>query len=478
MTIYVPEAYEKLFDETVEAKKHVSLTGRSSGKTEAFARKIFQMCDTYKMSAIVIRDKTTYLKSTIWRTMKRVAKDIGIDNEYRFPESLPLRIVHKSGKWTIDLFGIEDDSQKLKGYESDGKDIIACWFEEFGNIGTQDKISDVEETIARSMHPDAVWLYSGNPPPEANSWPRVWVESIRNLSNYVVYDTTFADIWHMLSEQNRDKIQEMYITNREKWEHVYLGTPLTKDGLVYGNFVEEKHTISLNQKLDGMIVAWSIGVDVAIDRDKTAGVLSLKLDNGRIITRSALVHDPKKDGIKLTIHQQADLLAKWYREIMRGIIIGGEKTDISTLPHKVVVDTQDFGLAIELKQRGVPTIKVKNKNILRDIERGKTLFNCNRMYIVKERSQPLIAELESILWQRQAKTLNLKVDNYGTVTKQQYVVGEDDLENAWRYGHSWLMSGEYATIVLPPMIEYDEIKEIDIMNLSRKYTGRGVVYNV
>ena len=152
--------------------------------------------------------------------------------------------------------------------------------------------------------------------------------------------------------------------------------------------------------------------------------------------------------------------------------------NISLLPHRVVVDTQDFGMVEELVQRGVPAIKVDHKNIIKDIERGKTLINCNRLYIVKEKCRPLICELSSILWRNQVKTLNLRVENYGSVTKQQYVLGEDDVENAWRYGHSWLLMGDYQTIVLPPLKEYDEIKQINVLALSDYFSSKGVVRNV
>ena len=87
-------------------------------------------------------------------------------------------------------------------------------------------------------------------------------------------------------------------------------------------------------------------------------------------------------------------------------------------------------------------------------------------------------ELESILWRNSVKIMNLRVENYGAVTKQQWVIGEDDVENAWRYGHSWLLAGDYQTFVLPPLKEYDEIKEINIMKLSDAYTSKGVVRNV
>lgn len=479
MEICVSRCYEDLFNSKCSAKRFVGLTGRSSGKTEAFARKVYQMCDVYHKSAIIIRDKTTYLESTIWRTMKRVAKDIGVYDEYYFPKSQPLKIKHKSGKFTIDLYGIEDDSEKLKGYEGEGKNLCCCWFEEFGNISDQQSINDVEATIARYMIDDAVWLYSGNPPKEANAWSRAWVQAIRGLPEYRVFDTTFADIWNLLSEQNKASIRLDYMVDKEKWEYTYLGKPYNNSGVVYNNFNEDKYCISINDPLDDMIVAWSIGVDVAVARDKTVGVLILKLANGRLITRAVVEHDPKSGHkITLTINQQAELLTNWYNEICKGIKIGGVMMDISTIPHRVVVDTQDFGLMTELVQRGVPAIKVEHKNVVRDIERGKTLINCNRMYIVKEKCKPLIVELGNILWRNQVKTLNIKVENYGAVVRQQYVIGEDDCENAWRYGHSWLMYGDNVTYVLPPLKEYDEIQEVKIMELSNYYTNKGVVRNV
>ena len=479
MIVYVPNCYSDLFDDNCVAKRHVALTGRSSGKTEAFARKVYEHCDKYKESFIVVRDKTTYLKSTIWRTMKRVAKDMGIDGEYKFPESQPLRIINKRYGYTIDLYGIEDDTQKLKGYEGEGKNLCGIWFEEFGNISSPEKISEVEETVARSMSNYAVWLYSGNPPKEANAWSRAWINKIRGMEDFRVYDTTFADIWDLLSEQNKANIRYMYLTDPNKFEFVYLGKPSNSEGVVYSNFNKDRYAITLKHKLDDMIIAWAMGVDVAVDRDKTAIVLELKLANGRIITWDMKVHDPKdKNMPKLTINQQAELITKWYEVICKGLVVNGVNVRMSAFPHAIVVDKTDFGLVEELRLKNLPAVKVDRKDIYQDIERGKTLINCNRMYFIEENCRPLFIEFENLLYRNSVKTMNIHVDKYGTITRQQHVLGEDDIENAWRYAHNWLLMGDYQTYVLPPLKEYDEIKEINVMNLTSIYSRKGVVRNV
>jgi hypothetical protein len=142
--------------------------------------------------------------------------------------------------------------------------------------------------------------------------------------------------------------------------------------------------------------------------------------------------------------------------------------DISKLPHALVVDNSDFGMKAELDNKNVPCVKVGKKDVLADIERGKTLFNYNRMCIVRDRCMPLVDELSSILWKKSAKTINIKTQDYGTVSKQQFVSGEDDVENAWRYGHSWLTGGNYQGYVLPSLNGYEEIREVKILNINNK----------
>lgn len=479
MNIRVPEVWQPLFDKSVKERRHVALTGRSTGKTEAMARKVFKECEEQQQSFVIFRDREKYIKKNIYRTMERVARKIGVYHKYRWPKAPPYSIVSKNGNYSIDFFGIEDDPDKVKGYEPQNNTLCGAWFEEFGSITDITTINSVSETIARFMHINSYWLYSGNPPREANAWPRVWLNKIKTMPGYIVYEPTFADIWHLLTEQNKSQIINAYLIDPDEWRKSYLGEPANMDGLVYNNLRADEHLIDKMQQFDETIVGWALGVDIAIANDKTAAVLILKLANGRLITQKEFVHDPKSGRrIKLTMDKQAELIEKIYRKIVDdGLIMGGKKTKLGGLPHKIVVDTQDFGLTQMLQDRDLPAIKVKKKNVVTDIERGRSLIDRFMMYIVEEECETLLYEMEHLTWRDQAKSLKLKVDTYGTVIRQQHVNGEDDVENAWRYAHSWLTQGQRPTFRLDPLKEFSYKRELEIMALNDIEKERGMERN-
>lgn len=478
MEIFYPKPYSPLFEEPLKSHKFVSLTGRSTGKTENFGRKAFEMAEKYQMSVVIFRDKEKYIKDNIYRTMKRIAKEIGVDNKYRFPKGAPYKIISKTGKFCIDFFGIEDDPEKIKGYEPMDGSLCSCWFEEFGNLPNKQTMDTVTETVSRFMIDDGIWLYSGNPPPEANSWARVWTNQVRTMNDYYVIDATFADCWELLNRQNKQKIVDSYLIDPVAWKQTYLGEASNKAGNVYNNIDVDKHFITNMQQLDESIVAWVLGVDVAIANDKFAIILEIKLANGRIITVKEFVHDPKSgERIKLTMDKQADVVSGVYEAILKGIIIGGKRTSLAGIPHKIIVDTQDFGLTQMLTERGLPAQKVKHKNIVTDIERGRTLIDRNMMYFVSDGCEQLLFEFDNLTWKKDAQDAKIKTNEYGTVVTQKYVNGEDDCENAWRYGHSWLTAGQIFNFVLEPLTNFYYKREIDMLDLKNN-TNKGVIYNV
>lgn len=478
MEIMYPQVWSPLFENPLRFHKFVSLTGRSTGKTENFGRKLFEMVETTKQSAVIFRDKEKYIKDNIYRTMKRIAKEIGVDNKYKFPKGAPYKIISKDNKYCIDFFGIEDDPDKIKGYEPMNGKLCVIWFEEFGNLPDKSTIDAVSETASRFLIDDGVWLYSGNPPPEANSWARVWTNQVRSMNDYCVIDATFADCWELFTKQNKQKIIDSYLIDPEGWKQTYLGEPSNKAGNVYSNIHPDKHFITNLQQLDESIVAWALGVDVAIANDKFAVILEVKLANGRVITVKEFVHDPKAGNrIKLTMDKQADVLTEIYDTILKGIILGGKRVSLAGIPHKIIIDTQDFGLTQMLTDRGLPAQKVKRKSIVADIERGRTLIDRNMMYFVSDNCEHLLFEFENLTWKKDAQDAKIKTNDYGTVVTQKFVNGADDCENAWRYAHSWLTAGQIFTYVLDPLIDYYYKREIDIMDI-KKNTNKGVTYNV
>ena len=478
MKLYIPEAYKPLFNEDTTETRHIALTGRSSGKTEAFARKVLLEAEKQQKSFAIFRDREKYIKQNIYQTVKRVADEIGVYNKYKWPKSPPYSIRSKGSNYSIDFFGIEDDPDKVKGYEPLNKELAGVWFEEFGSLSSKDSMNIVSETVSRFMGKDSIWLYSGNPPAQANSWPRIWYNKVKTLPGYRVYETTFADVWHLLTEQNRQQIINSYLTDPVDWRKNYLGEPTTADGLVYNNIEPEKHYIDREQEFDEDIVQWALGVDVAISNDKTAAVLLLKLANGRIITANEFVHDPKSGNrIKLTMEKQAEIIESVYYKLLDGVYVSGHKIPLKNIKHKIIIDTQDFGLRQMLSDRGLPAIKVKRKSIVADIERGRGFIDRNMMYFIEENCPVLLYELDNLLWRENAKRENIKVDNYGTVVRQQHVHGEDDVENAWRYGHSWLTMNQRPTYRLDSLTDYYYKREINIMDINNKHNEKGATKN-
>lgn len=445
MKLFIPNVYETLFEEWLEetSKNIVILSGRNSGKTEVLARYLFYNVFKFKSSAIIVTKNEKYIPRNILRTMKRVAIEIGVYDELEFPKSKPFTIRSKKDNFTIDFFGIGDDVYNIKGYEP-AENLSVCWFEEFGEM-SYDDIQIIKQTLTRNMSSNRKFLFSGNPPKSPKAWNRLWVDQVRDDKDYLVFNVNAFDIYPFLSESNRKDIEELYRNNRKDFEYTYLGLPVTEGEKVYSN-IRDEHIVSTEQKLDGIPHAWTLGGDVAVVRDKTGVVLNILLTSGRIITRKAWSHDPIVHG-RLTISEQAEYISKIYKNIIEnGVKIGNETHKIGHIQHRVILDSSNYSLDSELRNRGVQCMNVSNKRQIHDIEVMRTLINNNRMYFCNKQSNGypcngLMSELYSLSWYIPDLTDDEQVDTISQRKKGDSfkLIGKKDLENAWRYGCSWLI---------------------------------------
>ena len=127
-----------------------------------------------------------------------------------------------------------------------------------------------------------------------------------------------------------------------------------------------------------------------------------------------------------------------------------------------MVDTHDFGLTRDLVAIGLPAIKIRNKNVYKDIENGKMLLNRNIMSFVNHKvngypCHTLINEMLTLSWVIDKETG--KRVSYKTSINNKWVVGEDDAENAWRYGHKYLLKGISIDGTLKPLGSYNKQEE-------------------
>jgi PBSX family phage terminase large subunit len=439
MKIFTPKVFSPLFEDIHEPKNFVALSGRNSGKTEAFARALFYYVTSHNMSALVVSKNKKYIPRTILRTLKRVAMEIGVYSEFDWPKSKPYQITSKKYNFSIDFFGIGDDVYNIKGYEPNSK-LISVWFEEFGEMDYDD-IQIIKQTVTRNMLDNRKFMYSGNPPKRYNAWNRLWVEQMRKDSNYHIFDVNCFSIYPFLSDSNKLDIIELYKSNPKDFDYTYLGKPYTEGTLVYSE-IEDNKIISKDTILDGDPVAWSLGIDVAVVKDKTAVVLSLLLNSGRIITRKVWTHDPLING-RATIGEQAEFIyEKIFKVIMNSpIVLGGKRYNLKNYDYVVVLDSSNYSLIDELRKRGVKARNTKNKKQLKDIELMRTLIRNNRLYFVNavENQRPcyqLMEELSLLSWYIPDNNDENSIDIISNMKKQESftLVGKKDAENAWRYG--------------------------------------------
>lgn len=429
VNIVIPEKFTPLYDKKETRRRFISNTGRISGKTVGYTYKALDTVMSGK-DVWILRAVNAKIKTSIFRTIQNTIGEWGLKNEFKFIESSPFRIIHRSGG-CIDFSGLDMDPLSLKGYENrNGKGMLGMvWFEEFTELSDPDNMHIAIKTATRYMANDGIICWSGNPSKFNSHWSWDWTENCRNMPDeYCMIDINFRDIWDLINEASKDEILLDYKSDKRLFDFTYDGKRLTLEGLVY-YMVNKEMWIEDLEEYDfykEYPVELGIGVDVATENDKTAAVPVLMTSKGRAIVLDSYVYNPKKVGHKSIDHQIMEI-SSWYQGLYKNYNF------IKGIPVKWAFDPSNMGMRNEIERYlGAVSVQV-NKDVLKDIMKVQSLANTNRLYFLETESNLYLKdELEKLTWKTKKSNRELALEEHG-LSPQKYVLGEDDCENALRY---------------------------------------------
>lgn len=200
----------------IKARNRILYGGRASSKSWEFAGRITQIAQEYKTRVLCVRRFQNKIKESVYTLIKDQIDNFKFDGYTK----LATTIEHENGSEFV-FYGIERNIDEIKSFE--GADVL--WIEEAHNL-TREQWEILEPTIRKQG--SEIWI-SFNPRLVTDF---VWQNFIVNTpSNTVVRLINYLDN-KFLSDTLRVTIEELKEKDFERYQHVYLGVPLSDDDAV------------------------------------------------------------------------------------------------------------------------------------------------------------------------------------------------------------------------------------------------------
>ena len=250
----------------IRARNRVLHGGRASSKSWEFAGRIAQIGQEYKTRVLCVRRFQNKIKESVYTLIKNQ-----IDNfEFTGYNKLATTIEHENGTEFV-FYGIERNIDEIKSFE--GADVL--WIEEAHNL-TREQWEILEPTIRKEG--SEIWIsFNGRLVTDF-----IWQFFIVNPpKNTIVRHINYTEN-KFLSDTLRATIDELKENDYERYEHVYLGIPLSDDDAVVIRRSWVEAAIDFHLNYDGeMLGQVVLGYDVADSGDDKNAVT---ICNGAVVT--------------------------------------------------------------------------------------------------------------------------------------------------------------------------------------------------
>jgi len=235
----------------------------------------------------------------------------------------PLRIERKGGHGTCYFIGYGgSNTSRTKSIRPKHK-IKVVILEETQELKDKRNLDEALASLRRHYDTEKSTVYIlGNPPPQEAHWFNQFIYQCKLDPDWYVYNLTYKDIVPFINDYDLKEIIKAKITYPEYYDWFYMGKASGGFGSVYPMFRKDKHIITaqefeyIREKDKSLrIVAVVVGGDGAVNRDSTAFVPMLLLNNGQTVIGPIFYHNPVDDGV-IGYHQLVqDHLTRWFREL-------------------------------------------------------------------------------------------------------------------------------------------------------------------
>ncbi len=212
--------------------------GRNSFKSSVIALKLVFMMLLYitvgkKANIVVIRKVASTIRDSVFLKIQWALEKFGVLDEFKSTVA-PFKLVHKATGSTFYFYG-SDDFQKLKS--NDIGDLIAVWYEEAAEFGSNEEFDQTNTTFMRQKHNDADmvrFFWSYNPPRNPYSWINEWSNSMTGEKGWLVHDSSYKnDELGFVTAQMLQDIERIKNNDYDYYRYLYLGEPVGLGTNVY-----------------------------------------------------------------------------------------------------------------------------------------------------------------------------------------------------------------------------------------------------
>ena len=322
--IQLPLAFKKILESD---KSNILLHGgRLGGKSNNTAIvAILSMLENPDTDVVVARVSYGSLADSSYAEMEHAIDSFdneAISNEFILKKS-PLRIERKGKHGTCYFIGYGgSNTSRTKSIRPKHKIKIVI-LEETQELKDKRNLDEALASLRRHFGEHVRVFILGNPPPMEAHWFNVFINQKKLDSDWLVYNLTWQDIVPFINDYDLKEILKTKKNDPQYYEWFYMGHANGSGyGSVYPMFRNEKHIITAQQynyvieknpRLRPVMVV--IGGDGAVNRDATAFVPLIVLNNGQSVIGPIFYHNPKDDGV-IGYHQLVqDHLIRWFNDL-------------------------------------------------------------------------------------------------------------------------------------------------------------------
>ena len=229
---------------------------------------------------LVIRRFSNTNKQSTYTDFKWACNQLKVAHFFKFNESLPEITVKKTGQKI--LFRGLDDPLKITSITVDVGILSWLWVEEAYQIESEDKFSTVVESIRGSVSDPTFFkqiTLTFNPWNERHWLKRVFFDEETRRGDTLALTTTYrCNEW--LDEIDRQRYEDLYVTNPRRARIVCDGEWGVAEGLVFENTRVEEFNI---QKTIQRVKETTAGMDFGFTQDPTTLIcVAVDLKNKRL----------------------------------------------------------------------------------------------------------------------------------------------------------------------------------------------------
>lgn len=321
--ILIPEAFRDLVEGT--KNDYLYYGGRVGGKSKntAIIAVLLMLQNPYH-DVIVARASYGSLGDSSYEEFDQALQEMGEDiyNLFVFKKS-PLRIERKDGTGKIYFIGYGGSNMSRTKSIKPKHKLICVICEETQELREERNLDEALASFRRNYGEGIRTIILGNPQPQSAHWFSQYILKKQKDKDWIVRRVTYLDILDFVNDFDLREIIKTKIQNEPFYNWFYLGDSSSGIGSVYPMFRPEKHIITnlqferAREKYGIKVCGLVIGGDGAVNRDCTAFVPMLLLNNGQAVIAPIFYHDPKESG-QMGYHQLVqDHVSRWLEEILR-----------------------------------------------------------------------------------------------------------------------------------------------------------------